>query len=74
VEVDPPIAGPQEAGLWLERFLRRAPQQLGLGLLRQLLAEPAGATAEEQISRGKVAADQPLAQDEVAELAGFGDR
>ena len=37
VEVGEPVAGPVEAAVWLEEFLRRAPGELGLGLLRHLL-------------------------------------
>ncbi|QQR74469.1 MAG: hypothetical protein IPJ17_02420 [Holophagales bacterium] len=37
VERGAPVASAEEAGRWLEDFLRRRPEQLGLGLLRQLL-------------------------------------
>ncbi|MEO8197567.1 MAG: hypothetical protein ABI689_12700 [Thermoanaerobaculia bacterium] len=51
-ELGSPVAGPADAGRWLEALLRREPEQISLGLLRQLLLGPAlGAPGEDALRR-----------------------
>jgi hypothetical protein len=51
-ELGAPVAGPAEAARWLESLLRRAPEQISLGLLRQLLLGPTvGAAGQDALGR-----------------------
>lgn len=58
----PAIADPGEAALWLERFLRMSPEQCSLGLLRQLLFEPAVGDAVQQAPGIELAGGENPAQ------------
>lgn len=50
-ELGSPVADPLEAARWLEALLRREPEQISLGLLRQLLLGPAVDAAGEDALR-----------------------
>ena len=51
-ELGAPVAGPPEAARWFESLLRNEPEQISLGLLRQLLlGPPVGAAGQDALGR-----------------------
>ncbi len=51
-ELGAPVAGPVEAARWFESLLRNEPEQISLGLLRQLLLGPTvGAAGQDALGR-----------------------